>query len=562
MSEGYVYEELLNSSPFAVIELFELRTFAAMHGADETYYFHAGRNRKTTEPTNTDDILKAYSIYYNGHTYMPLPIEATGFEYKGDGGLPRPTIRIANLNSNITSLLLSVNLITPGNDLNGAQVIRRRTLSRFLDGSNWEDGTNPYGSPDNSARAQMPAETYYIDRKVAETRDFVEFELTSSLDLANARAPRRLVMQNLCQWKYRGRECGYTGTDDFTPTRRQVVLTAAANYAYSSNQHKLTAGSQLNNNEALVSSNGWFTAKMQRDGNFVVYKKPVPEIQNYVWDTKSNRQIGDYSLVMQNDGNLVIYNNAVSRSDYAGGSVLWASDTDRVGSVQSAAIIEDGPGTWWPNDASVGRSAVFGWEIAGSTAVNADQEASASRTFSEVHPEFGTRSVTITFTVRSQPHGGGAYFDSAHNGFTWNEGQVYNVNVTGSTGNWKDKEVFIAKLNTSSGNPYRSNHPEAGTLTQVGLKLVITTTGYTGKELRLQTDGNMVICDSDGSNITWTAGITPITSEPNVEETIIEGVAYPGDVAGQCGKTLADCQARFGSGDLPFGSFPSVGENN
>ena len=162
MSEGYVYEELLNSSPFAVIELFELRTFEAMHGADETYYFHAGRNRKTTEPTNTDDILKAYSIYYNGHTYMPLPIEATGFEYKGDGGLPRPTIRIANLNSNITSLLLSVNLITPGNDLNGAQVIRRRTLSRFLDGSNWEDGTNPYGSPDNSARAQMPAETYYI----------------------------------------------------------------------------------------------------------------------------------------------------------------------------------------------------------------------------------------------------------------------------------------------------------------------------------------------------------------------------------------------------------------
>ena len=562
MSEGYVYEELLNSSPFAVIELFELRTFEAMHGADETYYFHAGRNRKTTEPTNTDDILKAYSIYYNGHTYMPLPIEATGFEYKGDGGLPRPTIRIANLNSNITSLLLSVNLITPGNDLNGAQVIRRRTLSRFLDGSNWEDGTNPYGSPDNSARAQMPAETYYIDRKVAETRDFVEFELTSSLDLANARAPRRLVMQNLCQWKYRGRECGYTGTDDFTPTRRQVVLTPAANYAYGSNQHKLTAGSQLNNNEALVSTNGWFTAKMQKDGNFVVYKKPVPEIQNYVWDTKSNRQLGDYSLVMQNDGNLVIYNNAVARNDYAGGSVLWASDTDRVGSVQSAAIIEDGPGTWWPDDVRQGRSAVFGWEIAQSTAVNADQEASASKTFNEVHPEFGTRSVTITFTVRSQQHPGGAYFDNAHNGFTWNEGQVYNVNVTGSTGNWKDKEVFIAKLDTSSSNPYRSNHPDAGTLTEVGIKLVITTTGFTGKELKLQTDGNLVISDPDGSNITWSAGITPITSEPNVEETIIEGVAFPGDIAGQCGKTLADCQARFGAGDLPFGSFPSVGENN
>ena len=40
--------------------------------------------------------------------------------------------------------------------------------------------------------AQMPQEVYYIDRKVAETRDFVEFEMVSSLDLANARAPRRL----------------------------------------------------------------------------------------------------------------------------------------------------------------------------------------------------------------------------------------------------------------------------------------------------------------------------------------------------------------------------------
>ena len=33
----------------------------------------------------------------------------------------------------MTALLLGVNQITPGNDLNGAQVTRVRTLSRFLD---------------------------------------------------------------------------------------------------------------------------------------------------------------------------------------------------------------------------------------------------------------------------------------------------------------------------------------------------------------------------------------------------------------------------------------------
>jgi lambda family phage minor tail protein L len=561
MSEGNVYEELLSSGPFAIIELFELKTFESLHGSDNEYYFHAGRNRKTTEPSNTDDIISAYSIYYNGHTYLPLPIEATGFEFKGDGGLPRPTIRVANLNSNITQLLLGVNEVTPGNDLNGAQVTRVRTLSRFLDGSNWENGVNPYGSPDNSAIAQMPKEVYYIDRKVAETRDFVEFEMVSSLDLANARAPRRLVMQNLCQWKYRGKECGYTGTADFTPTGQTVTYTSAVNYSYTSGADKLLAGNTLAVGESLVSSNGFFTAVMQSDGNFVTYTKPEP-VQKYAkWATNTIRPPGDYVLVMQNDGNLVIYNNALARNDYEGGSVIWSTDTHQLGSVQSAAIVENGPGTWWPDDARSGRSAVFGWEIAQSTAVNADQEASASKTFSEVHPEFGTRSVTITFTVRSQQHGGGAYFDSAHNGFTWNEDQVYNVNVTGSTGNWKDKEVFVAKLDTSSSNPYRSNHPEVGTMTQVGLKLVITTTGFTGKQLRLQDDGNLVVSDTDGSDITWSSGLV-INDEPEVEETIIAGVALPPDVAGQCGKTLDDCKLRFGAGDLPFGSFPSVGQNN
>jgi lambda family phage minor tail protein L len=564
MSDLNVYQELLNSSPFAVIELFELRTFETMHGADETYYFHAGRNRKTTEPSSSDDILSAYSIYYNGHTYFPLPIEASGFEYKADGGLPRPTIRIANSNSSITSLLLSVNLITPGNDLNGAQVIRRRTLSRFLDGSNWEDGVNPYGTPSTSSAAQMPAETYYIDRKVTETRDFVEFELTSSLDLANARAPRRLVMQNLCQWVYRGRECGYTGTDDFTPQGRQVVTTPAANYTYGSGRDKLLAGSQLDNSEALVSTNGWFTAKMQKDGNFVVYKKPTPTIENYVWDTKSNRQIGDYSLVMQGDGNLVIYNNAVARDDYAGGSVVWSTDTWKVAVASGASLykvnnqaqfISDGLAT----SAGGGRASGIGYELVGSspTSGQVGQTTTAQKTFSHTSEVFGTRTITLTFTIRAGELSATHYSGESRGWVTFES-----VQFDSATGLFRDGETFEAKVSLGSSNPFRDNHPKVGTLTEAGVLVKIDTSAWRDKELRLQTDGNMVICDSDGSNITWTAGITPITSEPNVDETIIEGVAFPGDIAGQCGKTLADCKARFGASELPFGSFPSVGENN
>ena len=51
-----------------------------------------------------------------------------------------------------------------------------------------------------------------------------------------------------------------------------------------------------------------------------------------------------------------------------------------------------------------------------------------------------------------------------------------------------------------------------------------------------------------------------INDEPEVEETIIAGIALPPDVVGNnAGKTLDDCKLRFGSGDLPFGSFPSDG---
>ena len=91
----------------------------------------------------------------------------------------------------------------------------------------------------------MPKEVYYIDRKVAETRDFVEFEMVSSLDLANARAPRRLVMQNLCQWKYRGKECGYDRDCRFYANRSNNYVKTAVNYTYTSGAQTSLSGNTL-----------------------------------------------------------------------------------------------------------------------------------------------------------------------------------------------------------------------------------------------------------------------------------------------------------------------------
>jgi lambda family phage minor tail protein L len=200
-----VYEELAVLGPNAIIELFELQLDSTLHGASTTYYWHNGANAAVTG-----------NIVFAGNTYVRLPVEATGFDYSSSGSLPRPTLRISNLFSDMTTLLLLVNATTPGNDLGGATVRRIRTLKKFLDG---EAAADP--------NARFPTEIWYVDRKSNENRDLVEFELASKFDLAGVMLPQRQIIANVCQWKYRGAECGYTGSS-YWNVNDQVVGTLAA----------------------------------------------------------------------------------------------------------------------------------------------------------------------------------------------------------------------------------------------------------------------------------------------------------------------------------------------
>ena len=111
----------------------------------------------------------------------------------------------------MTALLLLVNATTTGNDLGGAQVKRIRTLKKYLDG---EAAADPY--------AHFPEEIWFVDRKASENRDAVSFELASKFDLAGVMLPKRQMIANVCQWKYRGAECGYTGTRYFDTNDNSV----------------------------------------------------------------------------------------------------------------------------------------------------------------------------------------------------------------------------------------------------------------------------------------------------------------------------------------------------
>ena len=55
--------------------------------------------------------------------------------------------------------------------------------------------SNPYGTPDSTA--EYPQEIYKIDRKSAENRAVVQFELAASFDLANIRIPLRVCTKEL-----------------------------------------------------------------------------------------------------------------------------------------------------------------------------------------------------------------------------------------------------------------------------------------------------------------------------------------------------------------------------
>lgn len=147
------------------------------------FLFHAGNNMK-----DSGDIV------WQSNTYARMPCRADGFKYSGKGLLPRPTLVFSNLLGTITTIILRVNKTTAFIDLQRAKVTRRRTLSRFLDATNFPSNVNPYGTPDPTA--ELPREVYFINKKTIENKNIVEFEMVSSFDLAGVGAPKKLVTRD------------------------------------------------------------------------------------------------------------------------------------------------------------------------------------------------------------------------------------------------------------------------------------------------------------------------------------------------------------------------------
>ncbi len=157
-------------------------------GADQLF-FHAHR--------------QATPIFWQDEEYGPWPIEATGFERTSDQP-PAPRLKVGNIGGTITAMCLLFD------DLVGAKVIRRQTLVQYLDAANFESG-NPTADPEE----HFPDEVWFIERKVSEDRETVEFELATAIDLNGKQLPGRQIIAGMCGWVtiggYRGPYCGYSG---------------------------------------------------------------------------------------------------------------------------------------------------------------------------------------------------------------------------------------------------------------------------------------------------------------------------------------------------------------
>lgn len=180
-----IVNEIQSLEPTAVIELFELD-----FGDSKTnnLFFHAGTNELRQD------------VIWQGQKYMALPIEASGFDISAKGELPRPKLAIANIQGLFSALIRQYD------DLIGLKLIRRRTFARYLDAVNF-----PNGNPSADPNQHFPDDLWYIDKKDQENRLMIQWELASAFDLQGVQLPRRQIIQNYCQWKYRGGECGYDG---------------------------------------------------------------------------------------------------------------------------------------------------------------------------------------------------------------------------------------------------------------------------------------------------------------------------------------------------------------
>lgn len=199
-------------APGALLSLYEVDS-RYVSPLGQLYRFHAGVNG-VYQP-----------IVFNSQTYTAYPIEVSDMSIDGKGGIPRPKLLCSNINGFISNMLLQQG------DLVGARFVRRRVFARFIDAINFPGSVNPFGTPDPTAAYED--EIWFINRKVREDPQVVEFELSSPWEIDNVQLPRRPMLATVCPFVYRdGETCGYAGAPVSDRFGKLFTADAPGGYGY------------------------------------------------------------------------------------------------------------------------------------------------------------------------------------------------------------------------------------------------------------------------------------------------------------------------------------------
>lgn len=126
------------------------------------------------------------AVTFDGDTFYPRHAEFEGIGVSGQGQLPRPRVRIGNLDGAIGDLCRAYRNCV------GGIFNRRRTLKKYLDGQPGADPT-----------AEFPVQSWEVAKKVLQDRLTVQFELQAHVDRQGRQIPGRVVLRDACGFVYR-----------------------------------------------------------------------------------------------------------------------------------------------------------------------------------------------------------------------------------------------------------------------------------------------------------------------------------------------------------------------
>ncbi len=116
-------------------------------------------------------------IYWQGQAYYTLPIQASGFEVKGDGSQSKPQLIVSSEHPRMRQVLLDLG------DIVGATLTRQETWSNFLDGAEDADPNQCYAPVD-----------YFVEQKISHDNVQFVWSLCTPIDRSESiKLPRQQV---------------------------------------------------------------------------------------------------------------------------------------------------------------------------------------------------------------------------------------------------------------------------------------------------------------------------------------------------------------------------------